>query len=163
MLTQARKGIVHARMKVREQHVDELFFVDLPNTTEREEIFLVCAKRYPAASVNLPGLDMPTIVRATENFSGAEIAALLDAALFAAFDAGAPCVTTALLVAAAESTVPLHKTQNEQIESLRKWAKDRAVPAADSLPESVAPAPTQARLIRPQAAVRMRTPRTEEA
>jgi SpoVK/Ycf46/Vps4 family AAA+-type ATPase len=73
------------------------------------------------------------IAAATRDFTGSEIAALVPDALFAAFGDGERDITTADLLTAARSVVPLAQTAADKIGALREWAKTRARPA--SLPE----------------------------
>lgn len=80
-------------------------------------------------------VDLPELARVTEGFTGAEIAAIVPDALFTAFADGAREVTTADLVAAARTVVPLSRTASEKIDALRAWASGRARHA--STPEVV--------------------------
>lgn len=115
---------------LRKGRFDEMFFVDLPTANERAEILAATLKTY-----NRPvqDFDLAEVARVTAGFVGAEIAALVPDALFAAFE-GERDLTTADLVAAAAPVVPLSKTAGEKIEALRNWAKGRARPA--STPET---------------------------
>src|SRR5207244_10929 len=67
---------------IRKGRFDELFFVDLPNPAERKQIFaiqLANRKRNPAE------FDLDQIAVAAQGFSGAEIDAAVQSALYAAF------------------------------------------------------------------------------
>lgn len=117
---------------LRKGRWDELFVVDLPTTSERAEILAVTARKFkrdPAA------IDARQIADATEGFTGSEIAACVEAALFAAFADGAREPVTADVIRAAHETVPQSRGASEQIKALRQWAKDRARPA--SRPDAV--------------------------
>lgn len=108
---------------IRKGRFDELFFVDLPNAAERQDIFsiqLTKRKRNPAA------YDLERIATAAEGFSGAEIESSVQTALYAAF-ARKQELSTEDLLTALSSTVPLSVTRAEEIEKLRSWARDRAV------------------------------------
>lgn len=120
---------------LRKGRFDELFWVDLPTTTERLEILVATLKAHNRTA---DGLLMNEIARATDGFTGAEIAALVPDALFTAFADGERAITTADLCAAAATVAPLSKTAAEKIAELRAWAKGRARPA--STPESTAAA-----------------------
>lgn len=123
--TKARKGIVHARAKVREQHVDELFFSDLPTPQEREDILRIHIKKFG----RLPEqFDVDKIASAAVDFSGAELAQVVVDALYWAFQRDREPNTQDLLDAV-QRTYPLAKTMPERIETVREWAKGRAVPA----------------------------------
>jgi SpoVK/Ycf46/Vps4 family AAA+-type ATPase len=115
---------------IRKGRFDELFFVDLPSTAERKQIFsiqLTKRKRNPA------GYDLDQVAAAAQGFSGAEIESAVQTALYAAF-ARKQELSNEDLLTALSSTVPLSITRAEEIAQLRAWAKDRAVWA--SLPEA---------------------------
>ena len=112
---------------MRKGRFDELWFVDLPTRSERVGIIgaalTACGRGAPNAPPDMDGL---TIADATDGFTGAEIAALVPDALFTAFADGARQLTTADLLQAASTVVPLAKTSAEKIEKLRAWAVGRA-------------------------------------
>ncbi len=111
---------------IRKGRFDEIFFVDLPNLNERKQIFsiqLQRRKRNPAEF----GLDQ--LASASDGYSGAEIDAAVQAGLYAAF-AAKQSLTTQGLLDALKTTVPLSTTRAEEIQTLRAWAKDRAVRAS---------------------------------
>src|SRR5450432_91887 len=67
---------------IRKGRFDELFFVDLPSTAERKQIFsihLTRRKRKPA------DYDLDQVAAAAHGFSGAEIESAVQTALYAAF------------------------------------------------------------------------------
>jgi SpoVK/Ycf46/Vps4 family AAA+-type ATPase len=110
---------------IRKGRFDELFFVDLPNQVERKQIFsiqLAKRKRNPA------DFDLEQVAAAAAGYSGAEIDAAVQGALYAAYSEKKPLSTQSLLDALAQ-TIPLSTTRAEEIEALREWAKTRAVPA----------------------------------
>jgi len=111
---------------IRKGRFDELFFVDLPNQAERRQIFsiqLARRKRNPAE------FDLDKVDPAAKGYSGAEIDAAIQSALYAAFSQQKQ-LTTQFLVEALGQTVPLSTTRAEEIEALREWASTRAVPAS---------------------------------
>lgn len=112
---------------LRKGRFDELFFVDLPNASEREAVLRAALKSYGRAWNDASGLK--AVSEATEGFTGAELAALVPDALFAAFNDGGREPSAADLTSAAQSVVPLAKTAAEKITKLRDWAKGRARPA----------------------------------
>lgn len=123
---------------LRKGRFDEMFWVDLPTRVEREQIAatsLLQRRRDPRS------VDLAAVSRFTEGFTGAEIAALVPDALFAAFEDGARDITTEDLRVAADTVVPLAKTASERITSLREWARSRARYA--STPENVATGDTR--------------------
>src|ERR1700758_501892 len=115
---------------IRKGRFDELFFVDLPNQAERKQIFsiqLAKRKRNPA------DFDLDKVAAAAMGYSGAEIDAAVQGALYAAYSDKKP-LSTQLLLEALGQTVPLSTTRAEEIVALRAWAGTRAVPA--SVPDS---------------------------
>jgi len=111
---------------IRKGRFDELFFVDLPNQAERKQIFsiqLARRKRNPAE------FDLEKVALAAKGYSGAEIDAAVQGALYAAYSEKKQ-LTTQLLIDALSQTVPLSTTRAEEIAALREWAKTRAVPAS---------------------------------
>jgi SpoVK/Ycf46/Vps4 family AAA+-type ATPase len=110
---------------LRKGRFDEIFFVDLPGDAARRAVLAVhLAKRKqdPAR------FDLAALSRAAEGTSGAEIEAAIVSSLYAAFAERRPLATGHILSALAAS-VPLSRTCQEQIASLRAWARGRTVPA----------------------------------
>lgn len=113
---------------MRKGRFDEIFFIDLPHKTDRQDIIsihLKKRKRDPAK------FDLVKVAVDTEGFSGAEIEQVIVGALFTAFDANRE-LTTDDLVAEAKAVVPLSKMMKEDIDELRDWAHLRARPASKS-------------------------------
>src|SRR5438552_1065715 len=111
---------------IRKGRFDELFFVDLPNQSERKQIFAIQLKRRKR---NPEDFDLDRIAAAAKGYSGAEIDAAVQTALYAAYTSKQPLTTQALLDAL-KATVPLSTTRAEEIQGLREWAKTRAVAAS---------------------------------
>ncbi len=114
---------------IRKGRFDELFFVDLPNALERKQIFAIQLgrrKREPEK------FDLDRVAAATSGFSGAEIEAAVQTALYAAYSRKQE-LSTADLINSAKSTVPLSTTRAEEIQALRSWAHQRAVPASAAI------------------------------
>src|SRR5947199_9314281 len=81
---------------IRKGRFDELFFVDLPNQAERKQIFsiqLARKKRNPA------DFDLNQLASAAQGFSGAEIDAAVQSALYAVFANQQSLTTDALTTA----------------------------------------------------------------
>jgi SpoVK/Ycf46/Vps4 family AAA+-type ATPase len=117
---------------IRKGRFDKLFFVDLPNLAERKQILVIQLKR---RNRNPEEFELDRLAGAARGFSGAEIDAAVQTALYAAFASKQPLSTENLLNAFAQ-TVPLSTTRAEEIQQLRTWARARAVPASN--PESSA-------------------------
>ncbi len=122
--TANRIDLLPAEM-IRKGRFDEVFFVDLPVPEERVEIFGIHLKR---RGIDPTTLDLPGLVRFSERWSGAEVEQCVVSALTRARLQDRPLEYDDLLHAAAR-IVPLAKTMKEQIDQIRNWAYDRAVPA----------------------------------
>jgi SpoVK/Ycf46/Vps4 family AAA+-type ATPase len=111
---------------IRKGRFDELFFVDLPNQGERKQIFSIQLTRRKRNPVEF---DLEKVATAAKGYSGAEIEAAVQGALYAAYSEKKPLATQFLLDALAQ-TVPLSITRAEEIGELREWARTRAVAAS---------------------------------
>jgi ATP-dependent 26S proteasome regulatory subunit len=111
---------------LRKGRFDEIFFVDLPDLDERQQIFkihLSKRKRDPA------NYDLGKLADATKGFSGAEIEQVVVGALFSAFDEERE-LSEEDLITEAKSVVPLSVMMREDIEELRTWAELRTRPSS---------------------------------
>lgn len=107
---------------LRKGRFDEIFFVDLPDLTEREAIFgihLSKRRRDPAR------FDTRQLATASDGFSGAEIEQCIIDALYDAFEENRELTTTDVSNTIRQ-TVPLSRVMAEQINALRAWADQRA-------------------------------------
>lgn len=111
---------------LRKGRFDEIFFVDLPDLKEREQIFAIHLQK---RNRDPKKFKLPELAKKTHGFSGAEIEQIIVGALFSAFDAGRE-LTQRDIVKEIESVVPLSVMMAEEIDELRTWAKLRARPAA---------------------------------
>jgi hypothetical protein len=109
---------------LRKGRFDEIFFVDLPDAAEREQILRIHLglRRQDARA-----FDLAALVAATDGFSGAEIEQAVVASLLGALQTRAPLTTEALL-AEIRGTVPLSVTRAEDVRALRENAQGRFVP-----------------------------------
>lgn len=110
---------------LRKGRFDEMFFVDLPDGQEREQIWKIVIGRHGRK----PGdYDSTTLADACEQFTGAEIEAVFIDALHEAFAEEREPSAKDILEAMA-CTVPLAQLMDGQITTLRRWAEGRARPA----------------------------------
>lgn len=123
---------------LRKGRFDEIFFVDLPSASERENIFNIHLKNKNRDYKAL-GLDMSELVKKTEGFSGAEIEEVVNEALFNAYANGQKDLKQENLLECISATSPLSRTMAETIASLRKWAEQRARMASKDKPDEVKP------------------------
>ncbi|HET8922624.1 MAG TPA: AAA family ATPase [Candidatus Acidoferrum sp.] len=110
---------------LRKGRFDEIFFVDLPNAEVRAALFGLHLKK---RGRDAAAFDLAKLAGASEGFSGAEIEQAIVAGLYTAFSAKQQ-LTTEILIAEIHSTQPLSVTRAEEVQSIREWAKTRAVPA----------------------------------
>lgn len=107
---------------LRKGRFDEIFFVDLPSTQERKDIFKVhLTKRNLSAN----DVALEKLALASAGFSGAEIEEVVVSAMFNVFYEKKK-MTTEDLLTSIEQTVPLSKTMSEDMDGLRDWAQGRA-------------------------------------
>ncbi len=116
---------------LRKGRFDEIFFVDLPNTEERKEIFKIHLSKRRR---DIARFDLDQLANICEGYSGAEIEQALIAAMYEAFAQDRE-FTQLDIIAAIKSTLPLSRTMTEQVTALRDWARQRARPAASSVAE----------------------------
>jgi SpoVK/Ycf46/Vps4 family AAA+-type ATPase len=110
---------------VRKGRLDEVFFVDLPDTDVRGEIFRIHLKK---RGIEPAGFDLAELADASEGFTGAEIEEAIVSARYLASSRGEVIEQNDVL-AALNRTYPMSIMRAESISSLRAWAKDRTVKA----------------------------------
>lgn len=110
---------------IRKGRLDEIFFVDLPDTATREQIFRIHLghRRHDPAK-----FDLKLLAENSEAFSGAEIEQAVVSALYSAQSHEAE-LNTDLLLAELAATRPLSTVMKETIDDLRQWAAGRTVAA----------------------------------
>ena len=111
---------------IRKGRFDQVFFIDLPNDSEREHIFKVHLKR---RNNNPEEFDLQLLSVATEFWNGAEIEHAVEAAMIEAFDRNEK-MSQDDLYTIIRATVPLSRTMAEQIKFIKNWASERAVSAS---------------------------------
>lgn len=111
---------------LRKGRFDEIFFVDLPDAAEREQIFSIHLKK---RNRDPSKYELASLAAATQGYSGAEIEQIVVAALYPAFDAGRELTQDDLLTES-KSIVPLSVMMREEIGDLREWAQLRTRPAS---------------------------------
>ena len=110
---------------LRKGRFDEVFFVDLPDASSREEILRIhlTLRHQESSKFNLASL-----VSACEGFSGAEIEQAITAGLYRALHDKHP-LTDEILCEEMRGTQPLSVSRREDVERLRQMARGRFVPA----------------------------------
>jgi len=106
---------------LRKGRFDDIFYVDLPNKSERRSIFDIhIRKRRPT---DLAKIDFDRITDKTEGFSGADIESVVVEAVEDAFANGQDGLTTENIVKCIESTKSLSDIMKDKIENLQKFYK----------------------------------------
>lgn len=118
---------------LRKGRVDEIFFVDLPVKSEREDILKIHLSKFKQ---KLEDFDIEKLASLSKGFSGAELEEVVKEGMFLAFNSEDKKLTTDLLEKAIKETYPLSTTMSENIKKMKDWAKNRAR-MASSLSESV--------------------------
>ncbi|MGA7615803.1 MAG: AAA family ATPase [Thermoanaerobaculia bacterium] len=111
---------------LRKGRFDEIFFVDLPEPAEREEILRIhlrLRRQTPSQ------FDLGRLSAATAGFSGAEIEQVVISSLYRSIQQSQN-LSTDLMLAEIAATVPLSKSRREDIEALRTEARGRFVPVS---------------------------------
>ena len=120
--------------QLRQGRFSQVVFVDLPTVEDRADIFRVhLAKR----GRDPRDFDLEELAQAAEGFSGAEIEAAVKAGLLDAFMDGARDLVMADVLRRVRAIRPTSEVKREQIEELRRWAKEHlAVDAVRGQPAS---------------------------
>jgi SpoVK/Ycf46/Vps4 family AAA+-type ATPase len=118
---------------LRKGRFDEVWWVDLPNQAERIEILLAALRQHGRGTEVFDSApQIAKVAESCDGFTGAEIAALVPDALFAAFADEEREITPSDLLESAKTITPLSKTMSEKLERLRTWANGRARPATSA-------------------------------
>lgn len=111
---------------LRKGRFDEIFFIDLPQESERATIFDIHV-RLKQREPNK--FDIAALAKAADQFSGAEIEQSILSAMYRAFAEDRE-FTSDDVIQEIGRTVPLAVTAKEKIQYLRDWARHRARPAS---------------------------------
>ncbi|MFQ5571225.1 MAG: AAA family ATPase [Rhodothermales bacterium] len=110
---------------LRKGRLDEVFFVDLPDTETRKSIFSIhLAKR----DLSPDAFDLEALAEASSGFSGSEIEQAVVSSLYSVLRESGRLDTQHVLEEI-RRTRPLSVVMAEHIAYLRAWAKERTVPA----------------------------------
>jgi SpoVK/Ycf46/Vps4 family AAA+-type ATPase len=114
---------------LRKGRFDEIFFVDLPKLLERKTIFNIHLEK---RNRNPKNFNLELLADLSESFTGAEIEAAIEAALYEAFSDNKREIITSDIADAIKDSVPISKLMKEEIQYLRSWASERARNASSS-------------------------------
>ncbi len=110
---------------IRKGRMDEIFFVDLPGATTRQDIFEIHLNK---RRLDPSRFDLDLLVTKSEGFSGAEIEQAVVSGLYSALG-GSGQLDTETLLKELQSTRPLSIVMAERVAELRGWAAKRTVSA----------------------------------
>jgi len=100
---------------------NEIFYVGVPDRTEREEIIAIQLKEQGDRDPKKLNLDIPMLAGACENLAGREIKHAIIEAMYTAFNESKSDLTNDLLKDALRRKIPVVKTMEKQLEYLIKW------------------------------------------
>jgi len=121
---------------LRKGRFDEIFFVDLPDSKQRMEIFDIHLKKVKYEfSID----ELKILSKVSRGFSGAEIEQAVISGLHDAFHSDKRKLTVNDIVTAIKDTVPLSITMKQEIDNMRAWAKVRAVNASEKYFDEILP------------------------
>ncbi|MCO7224681.1 AAA family ATPase [Pleionea sp. CnH1-48] len=108
---------------MRKGRLDEIFFVDLPDTDARMEIFKIhLEKRKMSAS----DFSLPALAQKTDGFTGSEIEQIVVSGLYSSYGQKVT-LSDSILLQEIDKTRPLSVVMAEQFAQLKQWAQGRTV------------------------------------
>ena len=111
---------------IRKGRFDQVFFLDLPQVNERQDIFKIHIEKNQG---NPKDFALETLAKITQGWNGAEIEQAVKSARVDAFTEEKH-FTERDVLRNISNTVPLSETMYEQVNQLRKWSINRATPAS---------------------------------
>ena len=104
---------------IRKGRFDEIFFLDLPQRSEREEIFKIHLQQFRPRSWK--NFNYTELAQITDSFSGAEIRQAIIEAMYQAFSEKREFTTNDIKESIKDS-IPLANIENDQMLKLKEWA-----------------------------------------
>ena len=114
---------------IRKGRFDEIFFLDLPEREEREEIFKIHLQSFRPNSWE--SFDYNQLAQASESFSGAEIRQSIIEGMYHAFYEKREFTTEDICMALKE-LIPLAHLESDQMLRLQQWASSGRIRSASS-------------------------------
>jgi SpoVK/Ycf46/Vps4 family AAA+-type ATPase len=114
---------------IRKGRFDEIFFLDLPEKQEREQIFKIHIQEFRPTRWEL--FDYSKLAQLSEAFSGAEIRQSIIEAMYHAFYEKREFTTEDICLSLTQ-LVPLSKLENNQTLKLKNWAVSGRIRLASS-------------------------------
>ena len=114
-------------MVYRKGRLDEVWAVDLPTESERDEIFRIhIAKR----GKDVSKFNLTNLSQKSKNFTGAEIEAAVEDAMFSAFYENVPLASKHIIDSISE-TIPQSRFESEDMARIKVWMTQRARPVSE--------------------------------
>ncbi|MBQ8595589.1 MAG: AAA family ATPase [Oscillospiraceae bacterium] len=112
----------------RKGRFSEIFFIDLPNRSEREETI----KQYTLRSlhIQLSTEETSELIDASEGFSYSDIEYAIKDVAQLALEKGQLAITQQTIVESFRNIVPISKNNPEMVEKIQKWGMERAIAAS---------------------------------
>ena len=114
---------------IRKGRFDEIFFLNLPQKEEREEIFKIHLQEFRPKSWT--SFDYPKLAQSSESFSGAEIRQSIIEGMYQAFYEKREFTTKDICIAL-NDLIPLSQLESEQMIRLQDWASSGRLRSASS-------------------------------
>ena len=108
---------------LRKGRFDEIFYVDLPNPTERRKILEVHIKKRRKA--DLPNIALDRLVSETEGYCGADLEGVVRESVERAFVSGKDCLETQDILDTIHETHPIKETMKDAIERMAKEYEEK--------------------------------------
>ncbi|WP_144392311.1 AAA family ATPase [Pleionea sediminis] len=110
---------------IRKGRLDEIFFIDLPDSESRREIFAIHLDKRQLKSEDF---DLHKLSEVSDGFTGSEIEQAVVSGLYHSY--GQDCdLTTDILIDEITNTRPLSVVMAESLAALRQWAAGRTISA----------------------------------
>ena len=114
---------------IRKGRFDEIFFLDLPEQEEREEIFKIHVQNFRPNSWE--SFDYDKLAQSSDSFSGAEIRQSIIEGMYHAFYEKREFTTEDICMALKE-LIPLAHLESDQMIRLQEWASSGRIRSASS-------------------------------
>lgn len=108
---------------LRKGRFDEIFYVGLPNVTERRTIFSIHIKKRRPQDLNQ--IDIDKLVELTDGYSGADIEGVIKDSIEEVFSQGKDMLTTEDITQAIRNTHSLSEIMKDSMDKMKKLYQER--------------------------------------
>lgn len=117
----------------RKGRMDELYGLDLPGETERQQIFRIHITKRGRDPLKF---DIARLAKLTIGFTGADVEQVVKMGLKKAFS-DSKKLRTKHMETCVEEIIPLSKSEGDRIEGIREWCKKHTKPANPQIKDTV--------------------------